>query len=496
LKGDKLQSVMSDPLQFISRLTVIDKRGRPVKLKPRSEQIAIIEALHSGDDTLVLKARQIGSTTIVAAYFFWKWYTARTPETYVILSHKQSSSQHILDIHRRFYKSLPTGLQRPLADDNRGTMVLSDTGAKITALSAEGKGGLRSFTATALHISEFAFATHADELKATAISALNNGQLCIESTGNHWGDPLHREIGLWESGEVEWNFLFFPWTDHADYTETPPLGWEHDHDVDLTAGQQYWMSRMIGKLGETKFRREYPLSVDDAYAQTDGAWIDLSQLADLNILKTDDEGGQLEKVDPSDAYAIGVDCGAGTGGDASTIAVVSGKTGQLVETRRSRTTSPQDWAIAVAECSAKWNGAKVLVESNGTYGGIIITELKYMGTKLWKDSDGKDWITNASTKPMMLNTLKERILDGQIQHMDDATYKELRSFQVDDRGMPYCPRGGGMAHHGDSVIAMALAIQCSGKIKVDSRPHLPQWIRDRKIQLAFRKGNGSEHRRY
>jgi len=256
------------------------------------------------------------------------------------------------------------------------------------------------------------------------------------------------------------------------------------------------MTRMIGKLGETKFRREYPLTVDDAYAQTDGAWIDLGQLEDLTIMKTDEEGEALCKVDPSDAYAIGVDCGAGTGGDASTIAVVSAKSGQLVETRRSRTTSPQEWAVAVAQCSAKWNGAKVLVESNGTYGGIIITELKYMGTKLWKDSDGKDWITNASTKPLMLNTLKERILDGQIQHLDDVTYKELRSFQVDDRGLPYCPRNGGMAHHGDSVIALALAIQCSGKVKVDSRPHLPQWIKDRKIALAFRKGNGSEHRRY
>lgn len=496
MKGDTLKSVMDDPLQFISRLTVVDKRGRPVKLKPRAEQIAIIEALHAGDDVLVLKPRQIGSTTVVAAYFFWRWYTSKGPETYVILSHKLASSRHILDIHKRFYKSLPAGLQRPLVDDNSITLTLADTGSKLMAVSAEGKGGLRSFTATALHISEFAFSPDADELKATAISALNGGQLCIESTANHWGDALHREIGLWESGEVDWNFLFFPWTDHTEYSETPPADWEHDTDADMSPGQQYWMTRMIGKLGETKFRREYPLTVDDAYAQTDGAWIDLSQLQDLTVMKTDEEGEALTKVDPSDAYAIGVDCGAGTGGDASTIAVVSGKTGQLVETRRSRTTSPQEWAIIVAQCSAKWNGAKVLVESNGTYGGIIITELKYMGTKLWKDSDGKDWITNASTKPLMLNTLKERILDGQIQHLDDVTYKELRSFQVDDRGLPYCPRNGGMAHHGDSVIALALAIQCSGKIKVDNRPHLPQWIRDRKIQLAFRKGNGSEHRRY
>ena len=496
MKGDKLRSVLDDPLQFISRLEIIDKRGRPAKLKPRAEQIAIIEALVEGDDTLVLKPRQIGSTTVVAAYFFWKWYTAKSPETYVVLSHKLASAKHILDIHKRFYSGLPPVLQRPLSDDNSTTMTLADTGAKLLAVSAEGKGGLRSFTATGLHISEFAFSPDADELKATAISALNGGQLCIESTANFFGDPLHREIDLWESELVDWNFLFFPWTDHAEYSEDPPEEFETDPDTDLTPGQQYWMARMVGKLGETKFRREYPLTVEDAYAQTDGAWIDLSQVEGMDIVKTDHEGGQIVRPDRSDSYAIGVDCGAGTGGDASVVCVVSGKTGQMVEIRRSRDTSPQDWATVVAECSAKWNGAKVLVESNGTYGGIIITELKHMGVKLWKDSDGKDWITNASTKPKMLNEVKERILSGALRALDEWTYKELRSFQVDDRGMPYCPRNGSMGHHGDSVIALALAIQCLDKVQVDWRPYLPDWIRHRKVQNIREYNSGKEHRRY
>ena len=491
-----IKEVLADPVLFCSRLEIINKQGRSQKLKLTSEQITIVKALADGDDVLVLKPRQIGSTTAVAAYFFWRWYTAEGPETYVSLSHKLTSSKHILDIQRRFFESLPKALRRPLSTGNTTTMTLADTGATLMAVSAEGKGGLRSFTATGLHISEFAFVPNADELKATAISALNGGQLCIESTANHYGDPLHREIDLWDSGDVDWNFLFFPWTEHAEYATAPPDDWEADRDIDMTPGQQYWMARMIGKLGETKFRREYPLTVEDAYAQTDGAWIDLSQVEGLDIIRIDYEGGQLVRPDRSDSYAIGVDCGAGTGGDASTIAVVSGKTGSLVEIRRSRDTSPVDWATAVAECAAKWNGAKVLVESNGTYGGIIITELKHMGTKLWKDSDGKDWITNASTKPRMLNEVKERILSGNLRALDEWTYKELRSFQVDDRGMPYCPRNSGMGHHGDSVIALALAIQCLDKVQVDWRPYLPDWIRNRKVQALRRSNSGLEHRRY
>ena len=494
MKGDTLKSVLDDPLQFISRLTVVDKRGRPVKLKPRAEQIAIIEALHAGDDVLVLKPRQIGSTTVVAAYFFWRWYTSKGPETYVVLSHKLASSRHILDIHKRFYKSLPPALQRPLVDDNSITLTLADTGSKLMAVSAEGKGGLRSFTATALHISEFAFSPDADELKATAISALNGGQLCIESTANHWGDPLHREIGLWESEEVDWNFLFFPWTDHLDYSEEPPIGWEHDEDIDIGREQQYWMSRMIGKLGESKFRREYPLSVDDAYSQVDGAWIDMDLLKDIQQCKFETDGGVFGKVDHADRYAIGVDTGAGTGGDYSALVVISASSGQPMEIRRSNRHTPTEWAEVVADCSRKWKDAKVLTESNGTWGGVVITELKHMSIPLWKDADGDDWITNAATKPKMLEALKDSLLRGQIAVLDTWTIGELRSFQIDDRGNPFCPRGG--THHGDTVIALALALQCSLKVSVPNKPFLPDWIVNRNTAHAFKRASKSEHRRY
>lgn len=489
-----VKDVISDPVMFCSRLQIVDKKGRPVKLKLRSEQIQIIEALQAGDDTLVLKARQIGSTTAVAAFFFWKWYTAPDPQTYVSLSHKLASAKHILDIQKRFFKSLPKALQRPLSVDNTTTLTLADTGATLMAASAEGKGGLRSFTATGLHISEFAFTPNADELKATAIAALNGGQLCIESTANHWGDPLHREIELWESEQVDWNFLFFPWTEHAEYSEDPPEEFEVDNDLDLTPGQQYWMLKMMGKLGETKFRREYPLSVDDAYAQTDGAWITAEQLKDIQTVKLDADGGQLSKVDHTDRYAIGVDTGAGTGGDYSALVVVSVMSGHVVDIRRSNHHTPTEWAEVVADASRRWKDAKVLTESNGTWGGVVITELKHMGIPLWKDSEGGDWITNASTKPRMLEHLKDTLLSSSIPLLDSWTIGELRSFKVDDRGNPFCPRNG--IHHGDTVIALALALQCAQKVSVPNKPYLPDWIIQRKRQAAYRSGAKEEFRRY
>jgi hypothetical protein len=190
----EIAHILSDPIAFISRLQIVDKTGKSVRLKPNDEQIKIIEALLEDDDLLILKGRQIGSSTIVSAFLFWKCYTSPEPITIAILSHKLASSKHLLNIHKTFYNGLPNFLKRPLSVLNTTEMRFEDSGAGIIAVSAEGKGGLRSFTCSYLQISEYAFAPNPEELKATALSALNNGQLIIESTANFFNDALHQEV--------------------------------------------------------------------------------------------------------------------------------------------------------------------------------------------------------------------------------------------------------------------------------------------------------------
>lgn len=490
----ELRRILEDPVEFCSRLFIINKKGAKQRLKLNAEQIQLIEALASGDDVLVLKARQIGSSTACVAFWVWKWLTAPSAETYVILSHKLDSAKHLFNVAKFMVANLPAVLRRRLTVDNTTEMVLADTGAKLWAASAGGDGGLRSFTATGVHISEFAFSEHTDELLATATAALNGNQLVIESTANYYGDAVHKQVELWEAELVDWNFLFFPWTEHAEYSLEPPAGFELDPDSALTPGQQYWMALQIGKIGETKFKREYPRTVEEAYAQVDGAWISADQLAGLTSLRLEVAGGALAKVDPRDKYAIGVDVGAGTGGDNSVIVVVSATTLQVVDIRRSNSHTPTEWAEVVSDASRKWNTAKVLVESNGTWGGVLCNELRQIGVPQWTDGDGKYWTTNAGNKAKMLEGVKDAIIRGRVTQLDSFTIGELRSFKVNDRGEPFCPRNG--THHGDTVIALGLALQCVATVHVANRPFLPEWLVQRKVDTARRSGAKHEHRRY
>ena len=87
--GNVLSSIFNDPMKFIPLLKIKDKKGKVCNLNPNDEQLEILRSLEdSTKDTIILKPRQIGSTTITSAWLFWKWYTSKAPITIVILSHK------------------------------------------------------------------------------------------------------------------------------------------------------------------------------------------------------------------------------------------------------------------------------------------------------------------------------------------------------------------------------------------------------------------------
>jgi len=243
-----------------------------------------------------------------------------------------------------------------------------------------------------------------------------------------------------------------------------------------------------------KFRREYPETPEQAYAAVAGAWLDDGYFEDIEAIRLETSGGALAAVDPRDKYAIGVDVGAGTGGDWSTVVVLSALTRQVVDIRRSNAMSPTEWAEVVADASRKWNNAKVCVEQNGTWGGVVCNELRHMGVPQWTDNDGKYWTTTSESKPRMLEGVRDALSRNQFSQLDSWTIGELRSFKMDEKGRPYAPTGG--LHHGDTVIGLALALVCLDTVRLSEKPFLPQWITDRRVQNARKQGARHEFRRY
>lgn len=480
---NNLTKILSDPVLFISRLKIIDKNGKLANLKPTSEQIKIIQTLEKDGDLLILKPRQIGSSTIICAYLFWKAFTSPDPVTFAVLSHKLASSKHLLAIIKRFWENLPTSLKTPLSVDNT-TELRFKNGAGIIAVSAEGKGGLRSFTCSILLMSEYAFAENPEELKATALASLNNGKLIIESTANYFNDALHKEIMLYERGLVAWNYLFFPWFSHAEYSMKIVEGEVFIPDEEeLELIRRYsishegllWRRTKMSKIGRDKFTREFPVCLEEAYKMTGNTYFTPDDLKWLQPIQVEAiENVTLEAPKPDDRYSIGVDVSAGVSRDYSVVYILSKMTNQPVCIYRSNKISPTELAEVIFDLSVKYNNAVALIESNN-YGATVINELKHLGFKrFWTDEDGKDWLTTSKSKIHMFENLKEALKNGILRNIDNITLAEIRSLQVNERGTIIIPEN--LSSHGDSAIALSLSLIALNSIKLPEKTFLPSWV--------------------
>jgi hypothetical protein len=453
-----------DPRNFFKFLKVFDKESNklvPFQLRPQQEEL--LEALLTHNKIVVLKARQLGVSTLLRAYFLWKTYMSVEPTQHAIISYTRDSADHLHNMDKGFYLSLPKPLQRKLSKSSSRTLQFGDTNAGLRAFTAGGKAGAtRSFTFTDTHISEFAFFDDQDDLLANVMASVGEGQIVIETTPNTPGDKYHDLI--MGAPENDWHLCWFPWYEHPQYTKKSqfhqpqvPDPTEEEiqlkEDFDLTLSQLYWRRTMIKTMGLEKFRREFPATVDEAFFASSNEFFPADVLDELEVL---DCGGQKDRwycePVPGDKFAMGVDVSGGRGGDYSVITVVSCTTMQPVYHFRSNQILPHILADKVYELYWEFNEPYTIVEQNGP-GETVLYRLKEWKVKnLYKDAKGRDWRTRKENKIAIFDYLRDLICEGVIDAVERDLWAELRAVQI-TQGAPKVING-----HDDLVVATALAL--------------------------------------
>ena len=460
LKKD-LDNILKDPVSFIRLLKIQDKySGKLVPFTPNDEQIGLIKKLQKHDKIIILKPRQIGISTILRAYALWKTYTTEDPLKYGVISFHQRSAKNLRRMDKTMHDSLPKALHRSLELDNATTMSFMDTKSELSSFTAGSKGGTRSFSLSSVHLSEFAFYDNPDEMLAQIMATVGTGQIIIESTPNQPGDTFHRLIQ--NAPENGWHLVTYWWWQHYKYTQQAPHDFQPNEEEEelitlygVNNDQLYWRRQQIATLGLTKFRREYPACIEDAFFSTNTTYLPLDCLRKIKEVFFDSDERIYEKPRQDDIYAIGVDVGAGVGGDYSAITVVSMSTLQPVYHYRNNTLSPSQFADKVLQIGDWYNEAKVLCESNN-HGHVVLYRLRHFGYKnLWLTPDGQDWNTNVKSKLDAFETLREYIVEEMIDSLDSQVLSELRNLTV-MKVTPQAPYG----MHDDLAMSMALAYRC------------------------------------
>ena len=318
----KVHRLIGDRSLFCRLLPVVDKAsGKQVPFVALPAQEKVWRALDRSNRVIVVKARQMGISYAVRAWQFHRAYASLDPQKFAVLSFHARSATSLRRLDRQWLNALPELMKRPTSVDSATDTIFSDTGAGFSAFTTGGRGGTRSFAFTGAHLSEFAFYLDPDEVLAQVLATVGDGPIVIESTVNAPGDAFHRLVeGAPQNG---WEVVFLPWFEHGAYRHDAPDGFTPTPEEariaalhGLDNGQLAWRPAQVATLGEHKFVREFPATIQDCFAGVSkSAYFSSEALAEIEAVHfRPGEDAQLEEADAEDYYCIGADPAGGTGG--------------------------------------------------------------------------------------------------------------------------------------------------------------------------------------
>ena len=482
---------------FCQYLQIVDKRGKAIPFAMNEAQEKFLSHVEENPWTYILKARQLGMTTMIAARFFWR--ALFTPNFRVgVLAHRTESAQAIFEIYRRFYDNLPAFLTFPTEKSNVRELSFFHGGyIRVTTANSE---NFRGTTYQALHCSEFAFWGDIEKTVASAFQTAGpNAEIYLETTANGMNDA-HR---LWQD-QNGFAKVFLPWTDDSAYIASKPRGGvsakikEYAKEFDLTEKQSNWaqdtfMSKCMGNWNT--FLQEYPANAEQAFISSGETFFDLAY---PHVQMQRGYKSYLTDIPKWRVYSIGVDVASGSpSGDFSSFCVldVTDKKSPIVCATFYERMAPHAFAERV-RAEAKRYDALVVVESN-SYGLSVLEHLMgnsyaYIFKRTQYDKMADRWVekvgfsTNVSTRPMMLSRLHEYISKRWLDPTDDRMKYEMNTFIYNNKGKPEAaPK-----KHDDMIFAYALALMGLDQIesvKSDVESKKPSNLRE---MLQFELNTG------
>jgi len=455
---------------LISGLLKVRNKARGlVKLAPNRAQREF--SRNCSRRNIVLKARQMGITTYVAARFFVQ--TITRPGTMTVqVAHDQESAEEIFKIVHRFWENLPETMKRGALLRSRANvrqMVFPRIDSEYRVATAADVNAGRGLTIHNLHCSEVArWLRDADEALAALRAAVPvEGDVILESTPNGAGGVFYEE---WQhASETGYTRHFFPWWYDEEYSdktgllEVQPLTLEEEElarRAGLTKEQVAWRrtnrAQLRGLAAQeyaedpvSCFRASgeciFELEAIDRALEAQGSATSIRENGRITIWFEPRSGRQ---------YIIGVDpAGGGTEGDYACAEVIDRQTAMQCAELHGHY-SPRELAMKLIELGHMYNTALLVVERNN-HGHGVLAHLRAAGyLRVFREGGQDGWLTSAVTKPAMIENLAA-ILSLKPELFQSTTLlTECRTFirRVDGGS------GGASGSHDDCVMAMAIAL--------------------------------------
>ena len=205
-----------DPVYFINNYAKISHPMRGlISFKTYDFQTDLINSFNDHRFNVILKARQLGISTITAAYVAWLMMFHRDKNVLVIAT-KFGTAANLVKKVKSIHKHLPNWMKiANISIDNRTSFELSN-GSQIKASSTSSDAG-RSEALSLLVVDEAAHVDGLDELWTGLYPTLSTGGRCIAlSTPNGVGNWFHQTCIDAEIHNNDFFMTTLPWDVHPD----------------------------------------------------------------------------------------------------------------------------------------------------------------------------------------------------------------------------------------------------------------------------------------
>jgi hypothetical protein len=468
-KAGLLEAVTVRDLLISGVLKIRSKARELVLLLPNRAQQEF--SLNCTKRNIVLKARQMGITTYVAARFFIQ--TISRPGTMTVqVAHDQESAEEIFKIVHRFWENLPETMKRGALHRSRANvrqMVFPRLDSEYRVATAADVNAGRGLTIHNLHCSEVArWLRDGDETLASLRAAVPaDGEIVLESTPNGAGGAFYEE---WQHAhETGYTRHFFPWwydagyRDKAEAVQIKPLRPDEEELVrraGLTDAQIAWRrsnrAQMRGLAAQEYAEDPVSCFLASGECVFELEAIDRALEAQGRAAEVRDNGRLSIWIEPryGRQYIIGADpAGGGSDGDYACAEVIDRQTAMQCAELHGHY-SPRELALKLLDLAGMYNSALLVVERNN-HGHGVLANLRAAGyTKLFRDGGQDGWLTSAVTRPAMIENLAAILSVKPTLFQSTRLLTECRTFiRRRDGGS-----GGGAGSHDDCVMAMAIAL--------------------------------------
>jgi len=483
-------------------LKIIDKNDNLIPFRLNKVQQKIHEELLDNSFLCILKSRQMGSSTYIAARFFWE-ALFNTNTRIAVVAHTHAAVKNIYTIYQRFYQHLPGFLkiETTAASANELSFV---TGSSIKIGTANSQN-FRGSTFSAIHASECAFwADMNTTIQSLFQTASNNPTIILETTPKGLND-----FYLFWTDENAYTKLFLTWLDHAEYRLAKmPSKWrltdiEKDYIAEnrLSPEQINWFVYTLRtRCGNNihTFRQEYPIKGEDAFIAS-GTFVFPDFSKKLIAPPTEMGWKYFSAPNPYKTYILGIDTASGSPDGDYSAAVLIDITNRdeidLVATFYDKL-SLKDYAKQIQVVCSKYQ--PLVVAERNSYGQAIIEELKqaeypylYTETKFDKltgsFTDKLGFFTSNNTRPILIAKLIATVTANAITVKDTRLQYEFMNFIYNDKGKAEAETG----FHDDMIMALGLALMGQDQAfyyeEEKKRMHRPRTVGE---MIAFEVATG------